>query len=149
MQDIINSLNLDLHKSTLQRFLHLHGFAVKAPKKKIVLTPTHKQNRIDYCKKYINTDFSEVAFSDEKKFSLDGPDCYYKTWQHPSDQVVVTDRKPFKTGAIMVHVTVLSTGVVSMNEILGNLDSEGYCKLIKNEVLPLIQLYKGERERMN
>lgn len=68
------------------------------------LNLTHKQNRLKFARKYMEwkTEWQNVVFSDEKKFNLDGPDCYSCYWHDLSKTTVVRSKRNFGGGSLMV-----------------------------------------------
>ena len=54
--------------------------SVKKVKKLPILSKQHKQRRVEWAKKYMKLDFSQVVFSDEYRATLDGPDGFAKGW---------------------------------------------------------------------
>lgn len=68
------------------------------------LNLTHKQNRLKFARKYMEwkTEWRNVVFSDEKKFNLDGPDCYSCYWHDLDQTSVVRSKRNFGGGSLMV-----------------------------------------------
>ena len=126
------------------RFLHQNHFSMKSSAKKIVHSEIHKQIRLSFCREFINYDFDKIIFSDEKKFCLNGPDRYQKYWGHSSDALKLINRNKFDGGSIMVHVAVCKDRVLSMVEILGNMDSKYYCHMLETQVFPLINNFNDK-----
>ena len=52
------------------------GFAYKFVNKQLPLTKAHKAARLRFAEKHltVQTDWTKIVFSDEKKFQKDGPD---------------------------------------------------------------------------
>lgn len=68
------------------------------------LNLTHKENRLKFARKYMEwkTEWRNVVFSDEKKFNLDGPDCYSCYWHNLNQTRVVRSKRNFGGGSLMV-----------------------------------------------
>lgn len=68
------------------------------------LTSSHKENRLKFARKYMewNREWRNVIFSDEKKFNLDGPDCYSCYWHDLSQKSIVRSKRNFGGGSLMV-----------------------------------------------
>ncbi|KAL4715876.1 hypothetical protein ACJJTC_014608 [Scirpophaga incertulas] len=60
--------------TTVRRRLHESGLHNRIPARKPLLTPRHKQQRLNFARTYLDYDFSDVIFVDEKVFvtSQDG-----------------------------------------------------------------------------
>lgn len=66
---------------TVRRVLSGLGFSYFQAKKDIVLSPNHRKARIAYAQQWIadSHQWAKVIFTDEKRFSCDGPDSW-ATW---------------------------------------------------------------------
>lgn len=56
--------------TTIRRYLNEGGFTCKTPKFKPLLTASHKEKRLDWCKKHQKTKWGRWIFSDESRFQL-------------------------------------------------------------------------------
>ena len=63
--------------STVQRHMHTLNLKYKNTCHKIVLSQKHKERIIELITEWIskNHDLEKTIFSNEKRLSLDGPDC--------------------------------------------------------------------------
>ena len=70
-----NDCNIHVCTRSIRRHLSSVGLGYANAKKKIFLTKTHKDKRVAMATNWItnNHEWSKKIFSDEKRFSLDGP----------------------------------------------------------------------------
>jgi hypothetical protein len=73
---IKEQIHLQCFTRTIARFLKQNNVGYVISKKEIVLEERHKNARVDFAKLHVQdrTDFSTWIYTDEKTFSLDGPD---------------------------------------------------------------------------
>lgn len=88
-----------------------HNVTFTIKKKKIELTPKHKEDRLSFAKQHVqqHTNFEKWIFSDEKRFSLDGPDNNgsFEILGTPSP---IRSRRQQGGGAVMIFGAVASNG---------------------------------------
>ena len=139
--DIISGLNLFQNKTTITRFLRKNNFKCQNHIKKIILTEKQKKrpNRIRQ-NKYFRRLVKGYIFW-WKKNNWRGPDSYFKYWGNTNEEKKMLNRNKFDGGGIMVHLNTSYNGMISLVEIHDKFNSENFCNLIENKVLPLVPPY--------
>ena len=68
------------------------------------LTALHKKKILQFAKDHMHwiQEWQNVIFSDEKKFNLDGLDCYIYYWHHLDAKLVTRSKRNFGGGTVMV-----------------------------------------------
>lgn len=144
-QRIKYSLNLNVHRTTILRELRCLNMNYCNIPKKFILTYKMKLKRVLFCKDAIiaNTNWSNVIFSDEKRFSLYGCDSHYSWFQ--SNKSPCNVRKIIKAPGIMVWAMITSNGLCSFRFLQGNQNSSKYINILKEVVIPIGKLNMGPR----
>jgi len=141
---LIQECNLNASISTVQRYLRSTGLKYKRISSRIFLTATHKQKRIEMIKSWVtsNHNWRITIFMDEKRFSLDGPDDWRSYMNNSSPSYHI--KRQCRGGSLMVWMMAMPNGLLSFKVITGNLNSDGYIKLLSESAVPLIKLNYGE-----
>jgi transposase len=136
---LLAKTNVDVTTRTVQRFLHREGLKYRTPQNCVLLSDDHKKKRRHICQKWLIAGESNrsIVFSDESRFSLDGPD-HIKSWQCSSSRKKRQIRQQ-GGGGVMLWGMLFSTGRLHLLEIKGNLNSKKYCELLNTFALPLIR----------
>ena len=147
--DVESNLKLNVSTSTIQRAMNRLGFSYQSVTKKLPLTRKHKMNRKSSCIKWIEDglDFSKVVFSDEKRFSLDGPDGYksYIDKRGRKVQVPLRKKRQMGGGSVMVWGCITSDGSLFIKFIDGKYRSTDYLKDLKTLFIPWMDNKFGGR----
>ena len=135
-----NECNLSVSIWTIQRHLKRQGMKYKRMPSKIYLSKVHKENRIDIINGWIteNHPWEKTVFSDEKRFSLDGPDDW-RTYVTKNEEFY-KQRRQCGGGSIMVWLMALPNGLLSYKLIPGKFNSNAYIELLQNSVVPILKL---------
>ena len=128
---LLKSSNLNVSPSTVRRHLVKQKFKYKILPKIVQLDSTKQEKRIEIIKSWIKegTSFYKVIFSDEKVFSMDGPNNF-KSWCQ-KNETSTRIRRQCGGGGLMVFGYVLSNGTVNIIKIEGTLTSAKYVEMIK------------------
>lgn len=141
--DIKKNLRLSASVSTIQRLMHRLGFTYDKILKKLPLTRHHKIQRKNACIKWIDEmmDFSKVIFSDEKKFSLDGPDGFksYVDRRGPKIHAPMRPKRQAGGGSVMIWACITSSGRLFYKVINGKYKSHDYLCDLKQVIIPWIK----------
>ena len=110
-----------------------------------LLSSKHKSDRLDFARNVMSwvEEWYSVAFSDEKKFNLDGPDGFSHYWHDLSRDPSIMSRGQAGGGSVMVWGAIGFNGVSSLAIIDTKLNSAGYLDILGNNLLPFKDLFGG------
>lgn len=138
---ILSYLSEPVHLRTLQRELKKSKmFTLRNIRKKIILTDEQKRNRLRLIKAWFEEriDFNKVIFTDECRFSLDGPDNFL-SWQLDDDVTKYRQSRAFSGGSVMIFGLMGSDGFLEVRKIDGTLDGRKYSELLDRDIIPLLK----------
>jgi len=137
---LIKSCNIPVSRFTISRYLKEEGLKYKKIRKSLPLNALDKANRCDLAKKWLaeNHLWERTIFSDEKWFSIDGPDDW-RTYTKKTD-IIYRPRHQKKGGGIMVWAMVLPNGLLSYKILNRDFKSAAYLDLLKRTVVPICNL---------
>lgn len=140
---IRNNTRLDTSLSTIRRDLSSSNYQYKNIQRKIILSTTNKENRMAIATSWINDaiDFKNCIFSDEKIFRLDGP-TNLLSWQKDNEKCS-RNMRVARGGGIMVHGCIGNSGYLRIEKIDGNLNSDKYIDIMKNQIASLNNSYNN------
>ena len=134
---------LDVSTRSIQRHFKDLGYKYARAKSQIILSKKHKEARLDIITDWLtnNHPWHCTVFSDEKRFSLDGPDDW-RTYRSKSENIIRCKRQ-CKGGSVIVWMMVLPNYLLSFSVLECNFQSSNYVKHLKERVLPIIMLNFG------
>ena len=138
--------DVEVSPTTIRRNLHRHGLRAVKKKKKPLLRPHHRAQRLKFSKKYAAftvDDWKTVVFSDETKINVFGADSgnrwVWKDAEAPFGPREVLPTVKFGGGSLMLWGCITAAGVGGFCRIHGNLDSELYCQILEGELMDTIE----------
>lgn len=135
---LISKCDLHVSRWTVQRHLRRAQFKYSKAKKIINLTSSHKRIRIEIISEWFSNNhcWEKTVFTDEKRFSLDGPDNWSS--YHSKHTKLIRQCRQCKGGGIMVWGMVTPGGTLYYQFITGKFNSNGYVELLANYAVPHI-----------
>jgi len=137
---IKRNCGLTVSLSTVQRYFKSLNLKYKNCSHEIVLSKKHKEARKTVITQWIssNHNWEKTIFSDEKKFSLDGPDCWMT--YVPSKSKWVRNKRQCGGGGVMVWLMIMPNGLLSVHIINGKFKSTDYVALLRKYIVPIMRL---------
>lgn len=134
VKKILNQTKLKVSHNSIRRFMKGKGMQYKVIKQKIILSEIQKLKRVQAVTQWISMgiNFRKVIFTDEKKFNMDGPDCF-STWCSPGTNIQ-RNKRPMGGGSIMVHGAISSDGNFLVNIINERVTGSVYVKLLEKVI---------------
>ncbi len=130
---------------TIRRTLQQVGLHVRRPRRKPLLKLAHKKARKqlaeDYLAKSMNY-WNHVLWSDESKVNLFDSDGVQHVWRRPGEEYQENCALPTVKhggGSIMVWGCMSAAGTGELRFIEGNMDSNMYCDILKQKMMPSLQ----------
>lgn len=104
------------------------------------LTERHIENRLLFAQRHMCwiDEWKKVIFSDEKKFNLDGPDCYSCYWHDIRDKSVVRSKRNFGGGSVMVWGAFHYGGKLPICYITTRMNSSKYNELLEDVLISFL-----------
>lgn len=123
---------------TVQRKLKSMGMVYKNVKKSIILTPAHKETRLQKARQWIEEgmDWNKVVWTDEKRFNADGPDSW-RSWM-PKDKPLTRNKRQQGGPSIQVWGALLPGPFLLVMELPERGDSKDFMDFLEEQVLPLL-----------
>jgi transposase len=133
------SLSLNVSRWTVTRRLNEMNLKRKLMKSKPVLTTQHKEARIEFCRTNMKTDWAKIWFTDEKRWCLDGPDCFSYYWHDLRKEPLLRSKRQGGGGSLMMWGGICGGKITSPCFIRGTLDSVKYQEVLAEHFLPFCQ----------
>jgi len=143
MRSISSLLGGVVSKSTVWRIKSASNFSRRKFKRRPTLRDHHREARIRFGVWFLmhSEIVDDVIWSDEKRFSLDGPDGYQFYWWEkgrglPEDMFKIDS---FGKRGIMVHIAMSVKGVISVERMLGTITGQSYSEFLTETLLPRVR----------
>lgn len=138
---------VQLSAQTVRRTFQRNGLESRVRRKKPLLRKKHRQQRLEFARKYKNwtvEQWSKVVWSDESKFQIFGSDGRLYCWKRPQEPLRNTHVNPTVKhggGRIMVWGCFTSEGIGNLCRIDGGLDSELYRRILSEDFFGTLDWY--------
>ena len=131
---------------TARRELHSMGLFSRYPRKVPLITCARAKERVVWCYDKMGWDFewTRILWSDESRFKLFHSDGRLRVWRMPGEEFTRGCTAPtVKHGgcSVMFWGCIGWFGVGPLILVKGNLNSEGYVKILSENLLPVLERY--------
>jgi transposase len=144
---IIEELSLKCSRWTVNRAINNSGVLKLAKKMSTPpLTDEHKVKRLEFARLHMtwNSEWRQVAWSDEKRFNLDGPDGYHYYWHDLRKEDIYSVRRTMGGGGVMVWAAFGYHGKSTICFVEGKLNAKGYRNLLGTHLQDLQNAFGGK-----
>ncbi|CAD6191578.1 unnamed protein product [Caenorhabditis auriculariae] len=132
--------------NTILRTIHRSCRLVNTPMKAATrLQQRHMNERLQFARSNMATDWNKIILSDDKKFNLDGPDGYAHYWRDLRKDPMCFSKRNFGGGSLMVWAAFCGNGTVALSFIGTRTNQQDYQQLLAQHLLP----YLRRRRRAN
>lgn len=140
LNELRQNLLLNASIPTIWREVKLLSYNYRNVPWKLNLNYRAKQIRLEAAKTFIisGMNWFNVAFSDEKFFTLGGCDSYHCWIKEGSQPARI--RKVLKQPGLMLWAIILPNGLLSYRIMQGKQNSSKYIKIIRESAIPIINL---------
>lgn len=138
---VAREFNLPVSAETVRATVHrCSDFSFERKERTQQMTVQHMQFRFDWCVHHMawRREWHNVIFSDEKKWSLDGPDGLAYYWHDPNKPKVTFPKRQNGGGGIMVWGCFSSRGTGELFVIENNANAQDYLFILESNLLPYI-----------
>ena len=142
-EKIITDLRLNVSPCTVQRHLLKSGYKYKRAKSQIILSEQHKVERLNIVTQWItsNQNWEQTIFTDEKRFTLDGPDDW-RTYCL-KNKTPIRNKRQCKGGGILCWLMCMPNGLLAFRIIHGIFKADNYIELLSEMIVPIMKLNYG------
>lgn len=114
--------------------------AVTAPP----LTPSHRRRRLEWARQHVSKGegfWRRVIFSDEKRFTLDGPDGLRSYWHDKRRAKRWHSTRQNGGGGLMVWGAISAHGKSELVFVTNRIDSARYIQVLENALVPFVDTH--------
>ncbi|KAG1443588.1 hypothetical protein G6F55_012612 [Rhizopus delemar] len=148
----LRGLGSDICNQSVRNLLKSSKFKSRRKPTALPLTHSAKKARLQFAKKY--KDWTEegwkgVVFSDETKINRLGSDGKQWTWLQegrPLQDHITNQTYKHGGSSILLWSCLTVNGVGYITQVLGILDSELYCKIMTEDMLPSLEKYDMSKD---
>jgi len=144
---IINDLCVKLSRSTIDNVRRECAHLIF--KKKVIapkLNDSHKAKRLEFAKDHMTwkTEWYEVAWTDEKKFNLDGPDGFSYYWHDLRKEPLIFSKRQQGGGGVMIWASFAYNFKSEISFISGKMNAVSYQELLSENIDAILEAFPEE-----
>ncbi len=136
-KEVESQTGVTISRDTIRRTLQRNGMHECRPRKKPLLKPRHKKARLEFARTHADKDedyWDSILWSDETKINVFGTDGFKTVWRRKGEEY-----KENGGGSVLMWGCMSAAGVGELHFIDGIMNSQMYCSLLKEKMLPSLR----------
>lgn len=144
---LAHDMSMAVSPTTVRRVLKEGGLRAAPKVKKPMLSLRHRNARLEFANRHKHwtiNDWRKVIWSDETKVNRLGSDGRMWCWKHHGEGLSNRTCQPTVKhggGSLMIWGCITSKGIGYLTKIEGNMDSDLYCQILRDELVSTLKFY--------
>ncbi len=144
-KEVESQTGVTISHDTIRHTLQRNGMHGCRPRKKPLLKPRHKKARPDFARAHADKDedyWDSILWSDETKINVFGTDGFKTVWRRKGEEYKEKCMVPTVKhggGSVLMWGCMSAAGVGELHFIDGIMNSQTYCSILKEKMLPSLR----------
>ncbi len=144
-KEVESQTGVTISRNTIRRTLQRNGMHGCRPRKKPFLKPRHKKARLEFARAHADKDedyWDSILWSDETKINVFGTDGFKTVWRRKGEEYKEKCMVPtvkYGGGSVLMWGCMSAAGVGELHFIDGIMNSQMYCSILKEKMLPSLR----------
>ncbi len=146
-KEVESQTGVTISHDTIRRILQKNGMHECRPRKKPLLKPRHKKAHLEFARAHADKDedyWDSVLWSDETKINVFGTDGFKTVWHRKGEEYkekCMVPRVKHGGGSVLMWGFMSAAGVGELHFINGIMNSQIYCSILKEKMLPSLRAF--------
>ncbi len=142
-KEVESQTGVTISRDTIRRTLQRNDMHGCRPRKKPLLKPRHKKASLEFARAHADKDedyWDSILWSDETKINVFGTDGFKTVWRRKGEEYKekVCQRNT-KKKCVLMWGCMSAAGVGELHVIDGIMNSQMYCSILKEKMLPSLR----------
>ncbi len=144
-KEVESQTGVTISRDTIWRTLQRNGMHGCRPRKKPLLKPRHKKAHLEFARAHADKDedyWDSILWSDETKINVFGTDGFKTGWRRKVEEYKEKCMVPTVKhggGSVLMWGCMSAAGVRELHFIDGIMNSQMYCSILKEKMLPSLR----------
>ncbi len=144
-KEVESQTGVNIFRDIIRRTLQRNGMHGCHPRKKPLLKPRHKKAPLEFARVHADRDedyWYSILWSDETKINVFGTDGFKTVWRRKGEEYKEKCMVPTVKhggGSVLMWDCMSAAGVGELHFIDGIMNSQMYCSILKEKMLPSLR----------